>query len=137
MFDKEFNVVAALILLLVGVVIALAVLLDNFDNSIVTPHVELFTIVDKWHEEECSPMQDANGNYIGESCEDLWTLAIADRKLDNLDFGSQRFEKAVQGRFFKEFKVGDRVLHQYDLGRLGLSHNEVYQKFEVSYASSD
>lgn len=138
MFHKEYkldHIVIVICFLVVALFMAGVLWFADFDHSVLTPHFESFSIVDKWHEEDCSSVQDSNGNYIGESCEDLWKLVITNRKLDNLDFGSQRFEKSVKGSIFKEFRMGERVSRQYDSGRLGIIHNEIYQRIGDAYAS--
>jgi hypothetical protein len=109
---KVLFIILCTVSLVVGAII--------FDASQLTPQRNMFTLLDKWHEEDCVPMLDGNGYYMGETCSDEWTLAVQD------DEGRQ--EVRVSGDVFRQFGAGDRVTQSYNKGRLGLHHNEKWRK---------
>ncbi|RUR77010.1 hypothetical protein PCC6912_39690 [Chlorogloeopsis fritschii PCC 6912] len=105
--NKVFSVIA---LIVFGICFLLGV-----DSSQLTHHSYNAHILDKWHEEVCSPIYDYKGNYLGEDCGDDYTLVLR--------VEDQREELRVSGDKFKSLKLGDQVLYEYDTGRLGLKHN--------------
>jgi hypothetical protein len=109
---KIFSIVFAIAMLLLGLFV--------FDSSATIPKQNIFTLADKWHEEDCSPIYDGDGNYMGESCSDDWTFAV----LEN----GERKEIGVSGSLFKTFVVGDRLKRKFDQGKLGFHHNEEWSK---------
>jgi hypothetical protein len=111
--DRAFWVWACIILVWVGG----SYFAYSYDMGTLTPIAERMTLLDKWHEESCSPTYDDKGNYTGEACSDNWTLAV--------DVAGQgREEISVSGNVFKTFPVGSRVERSYLLGRLGFHHDE-------------
>lgn len=49
-------------------------------------------LVDKWHEESCIGTFDGNGNYIGESCSDEYTIVVIDNDNDRHEYKIDRKE---------------------------------------------
>lgn len=85
-----------------------------YDYSTLTHSSYQAILIDKWHEERCTPMVDDKGNYIGESCSDIYTVA--------LDVDGDRRELQLSNQDFKNLRTG-RVSVGYDTGMLGFKHN--------------
>jgi hypothetical protein len=109
---KIFLIICAIALLLLGLFV--------FDVSATIPKQSIFTLVDKWHEENCSPIYGGNGSYMGESCSDDWRFVVIE--------DGKREEVRVSGSLFKTFVVGDRLKRKFDQGKLGFHHNEEWSK---------
>jgi hypothetical protein len=73
-------------------------------------------LVDKWHEESCTPIIDGNGNYLGESCSDEYTIVV-------VDDSNERHECQVSYADFGDLLTKSPVIVSYDIGRLGIYHN--------------
>lgn len=106
----------------ISVVVVVVILWSGataYDGQSLTPQMEQMVLLDKWHEEDCDPMFDGQGNYIGESCSDRWVLVVAQ--------DGQRQEKKVSGSIFKQFAVGAKLRRQYKVGQLGIIHDEQWE----------
>lgn len=97
---------------------AMLLIAFTVDSSELIHHVEFGNIIDKWHEESCVPMFDGNSNYIGEACGDDYTIVLM--------IGDRRVEKLISNSDFKDFKIGDRIKYEYDLGKLNGVHHATF-----------
>ena len=73
-------------------------------------------LVDKWHEESCTPNFDGSGNYLGESCSDKYTIVVVDDT-------NERHEYQVSYSEFGDLLTKSFISVSYDIGRLGIFHN--------------
>ena len=73
-------------------------------------------LVDKWHEESCIGNYDGNGNYLGESCSDEYTIVL-------IDDTNERHEYQVSYSEFGDLLTKSDIVVSYDIGRLGIFHN--------------
>lgn len=95
-------------IILIGVLIFTVFI---FDASVTIDKNITFKLVDKYHEESCTPIFGGDGTYYGENCGDEWTIIGL--------LNGQRLEKKVSGDVFKSFVVGDCINMSYQEGRLG------------------
>jgi hypothetical protein len=90
------------------------------DSSTETSYSDSVLLTDKWHDEPCFGAFDASGNYLGESCSDIWAFVGI--------VNGERQEFTVFEGEFKEFLVGAKLKHHYSVGRLGLVHSDEWEK---------
>lgn len=107
-----------------GVIIAAVLLglvwLFWFDSSQLSPPiVHNLTLLDKWHEEDCTPIFDGSGNYLGESCSDEWTLVVMEN--------DQRRTMTVRKDLFSQIRPGESFQYSVQLGRLGGEYNRQFK----------
>lgn len=113
---KEFAAIAILLcLLILGLI--------WFDGSELSPVVSRnLLLVDKWHEEPCTPIYGDKGTYLGESCTDEWTLVVLE--------GTERDTIKVSKAIFRKIRAGQRFTQSFRVGRLGGVYNETFQLAE-------
>ncbi|RUR77011.1 hypothetical protein PCC6912_39700 [Chlorogloeopsis fritschii PCC 6912] len=68
-------------------------------------------VVDKWHKNQCTSVFDREDNYVGESCDNAYTLVLV--------YENHREELSVSGERFKSLLAGNTIDYSYTIGRLG------------------
>jgi hypothetical protein len=118
---KTENPIPSLIAFVVFMVISLS-LADAYDRQVLIERFEVMTLIDKWHEESCTPITNTEGGYAGESCSDEWTIVV--------DSGGVREQREVAGEIFKAFIVPAKLERRWKQGRLGRTHDVTWTQID-------
>jgi hypothetical protein len=86
-----------------------------YDASELRPRVFVGQVTDKEIVIDCTPVRDADGRWIGDSCADIFHLKLNTSKV-----------LTVKKFTYEDFLVGDLIQKNWDVGRLGFSHNARY-----------
>jgi hypothetical protein len=110
----EKNITEILFAFIVFLIIAIGVTFEIVDRSELTHFTQIGTVLDKWRENSCSTTYDGTSYYT--DCDYIYTLVV--------DLQGNNLEEKVSNQYFKQFKIGESIDYQYDLGKLGGIHNE-------------
>jgi hypothetical protein len=107
--DAKILAFVSAILLLLG--------LFWYDGTDLHPEVLIAHVVDKQTIVSCPPVNDSNGNWITDVCDDEFKLS-----LDSADWQTIDVPRSV----YQGFANGDLLQMNWDRGRLGFWHNVRY-----------
>jgi hypothetical protein len=102
--------------IIIVLIIGLIIFLEIDDYSQLTHHALVGTLIDKWHENVCSTTYDGTNYYT--DCDNQYTLVIK--------FPDSQLEQRVSNDNFMLFKIGGEIDYQYDIGKRGGIHNQIF-----------
>ena len=97
-------------------IIVIVLFLEIDDYSQLTHHASIGILIDKWHENVCSTRYDGTSYYT--DCDNRYTLLI--------EFPDTQLEQQVTNYNFMLFKIGEEIDYQYDVGKRGGIHNQIF-----------